>query len=116
MFCPECRSEYRPGFTHCNDCDVDLVWELPRDEHQDPNLVKVYETGNPALASVVESLLNGSDIPSVVRNRHAHGALGGDAFTRNPVEFWVRENDADDARNLLADLSRYDGATGHEPE
>lgn len=29
MFCPACRSEYRPGFTHCSDCDVDLVSELP---------------------------------------------------------------------------------------
>ena len=29
MFCPQCRVEYRPGFTHCTDCDVDLVYELP---------------------------------------------------------------------------------------
>jgi hypothetical protein len=29
MFCPNCELEYRPGFTHCNDCDVDLVEELP---------------------------------------------------------------------------------------
>ena len=29
MFCPECRAEYRPGFTRCADCDVDLVEELP---------------------------------------------------------------------------------------
>jgi hypothetical protein len=29
MFCPNCGIEYRPGFTHCNDCDVDLVEELP---------------------------------------------------------------------------------------
>ena len=29
MFCPQCRVEYRPGFTHCTDCDVDLVHELP---------------------------------------------------------------------------------------
>ena len=27
MFCPQCRVEYRPGFTHCTDCDVDLVQE-----------------------------------------------------------------------------------------
>lgn len=32
MFCPECRAEYRPGFTHCTDCDVDLVTELPKPE------------------------------------------------------------------------------------
>lgn len=29
MFCPECRAEYRPGFTRCSDCGVDLVHELP---------------------------------------------------------------------------------------
>lgn len=29
MFCPQCRVEYRPGFTSCTDCDVDLVQELP---------------------------------------------------------------------------------------
>jgi hypothetical protein len=31
MICPHCKAEYRPGFTHCVDCDVDLVWELPKD-------------------------------------------------------------------------------------
>lgn len=30
MFCPLCKAEYRPGFTRCADCDVDLVWELPK--------------------------------------------------------------------------------------
>lgn len=29
MVCPECRAEYRPGFSRCADCDVDLVQELP---------------------------------------------------------------------------------------
>ncbi len=28
MFCPECKAEYRRGFTRCSDCDVDLVEEL----------------------------------------------------------------------------------------
>lgn len=31
MVCPQCKAEYRQGFTHCADCDVDLVWELPKD-------------------------------------------------------------------------------------
>src|SRR5712691_3235216 len=25
MYCPQCKAEYRPGFTHCTDCDVELV-------------------------------------------------------------------------------------------
>jgi len=28
MFCPECRAEYRAGFTRCSDCGLDLVQEL----------------------------------------------------------------------------------------
>ena len=29
MFCPQCHVEYRPGFTHCADCDVELVHVQP---------------------------------------------------------------------------------------
>lgn len=35
MFCPVCRYEFRPGFTHCNTCDVDLVETLPPEEEID---------------------------------------------------------------------------------
>jgi hypothetical protein len=28
VFCPKCRDEFRPGFTRCASCDVDLVQEL----------------------------------------------------------------------------------------
>ena len=31
MFCPQCKAEYRQGFTHCVDCDADLVHELPKE-------------------------------------------------------------------------------------
>lgn len=41
MFCPECKAEYRQGFTHCADCDVDLVWELP------PEALAVRTQGDP---------------------------------------------------------------------
>ena len=48
MICPVCKAEYRPGFTRCADCDVDLVWETqhapgptgapaePGDPNEDP--------------------------------------------------------------------------------
>lgn len=28
MFCPSCKSEFRPGFTRCASCGVDLVEDL----------------------------------------------------------------------------------------
>jgi len=31
MYCPSCRDEYRPGFTRCATCDVDLVESLDSD-------------------------------------------------------------------------------------
>ena len=32
MFCPECKAEYRRGFTKCRDCDVELVDTLMQPE------------------------------------------------------------------------------------
>jgi hypothetical protein len=29
MICPQCKAEYRPGFTMCADCEVPLVAQLP---------------------------------------------------------------------------------------
>jgi hypothetical protein len=29
VFCPLCKTEYRPGYRRCADCDIDLVDELP---------------------------------------------------------------------------------------
>lgn len=31
MFCPNCKAEYREGFTSCSDCHVTLVKELPEE-------------------------------------------------------------------------------------
>ncbi len=32
MFCPKCRSEYRPGITTCAHCKIALVAELPPED------------------------------------------------------------------------------------
>jgi len=46
MFCPECKTEYRPGFTRCSDCGVALVNELPPEAHDDMDDSRVVWTGN----------------------------------------------------------------------
>jgi hypothetical protein len=42
MYCPECRVEYRPGFTRCSDCHVDLIEELEKEERS-PEMVALLE-------------------------------------------------------------------------
>lgn len=37
MFCPQCRVEYRSGFTRCTDCDVELVPAPSRPEEPSSN-------------------------------------------------------------------------------
>ena len=43
MFCPECKAEYRPGFTRCADCDVDLVANFPEANPESSNRSNLQE-------------------------------------------------------------------------
>lgn len=36
MFCPQCRAEYREGFSRCSDCGIELVRTLSIPEELDP--------------------------------------------------------------------------------
>lgn len=113
MICPNCNTEYREGFTQCADCDVALVeGEQPEVEEGEPELelVKVYEGGNPAVLTLVESLLRDGEIEFLTRGMalqdlFALGRFGtGVNNVTGPVEYWVRREDEEDARAILADL------------
>lgn len=111
MICPECGSEYREGFTHCSDCDIDLV-ESPEEEPGEPDLdlVKVYESGNPALLPIVESLLRDAQIEFMTKGQSVQalqGAIGISLLV--PVEYWVRSEYAEQATELLADVDESHG-------
>lgn len=83
MFCPQCKAEYRQGFTHCADCDVDLVWELPREalalrepgEPGDPNedpFCSFWKGEDPRVHAELCSVLDVAGIPhnTVFRRDH----------------------------------------------
>ncbi len=42
-WCPKCRNEYVAGRTHCPDCDVDLVEELPTEPEESTEPLENYE-------------------------------------------------------------------------
>jgi hypothetical protein len=52
MFCPDCKAEYRPGFTRCSDCGLDLV------EHLEQTII---HSNNPEVSGTPELLWTGTD-------------------------------------------------------
>jgi hypothetical protein len=64
MYCPQCKSEFRPEITRCPDCDVPLVAELPPEpSHASPELRVVLETSDPDLLPIATSVLRAAGIP-----------------------------------------------------
>jgi len=62
-FCPECKAEYREGFTVCSDCRVELVSELPPEPESDYiEYVEFLRTMNPFDIAMIKSLLEDQDI------------------------------------------------------
>ncbi|HVE69864.1 MAG TPA: DUF2007 domain-containing protein [Thermoanaerobaculia bacterium] len=117
MNCPNCETEYRDGFTRCTDCDVDLVAAAaaaPEEPGHDIELVKIFEGGNAAVLPLIESLFRDAGIEFMKRNQATQDlfVLGGysavPTMAGAPVEFWVRVEDEEAARDLLA------GAPGEE--
>ena|SRR3989442_7191458 len=76
MFCPECKAEYRPGFTRCNDCQVELV-EVLEESHrvksgevpdaEDSDYVVIATARGPLEDSQICSFLEANGIPAQVR-------------------------------------------------
>ena len=96
----------------CPTCDVDTVDRLPGSEPTpDAKLVRILTTGNAGLIAVAKSLLEGEEIDYFVRGDGLQdlfglGRMTGFNFAMGPAEFWVREEDAGRARELLEDLGR----------
>jgi hypothetical protein len=113
MFCPDCRSEYRPGFTECASCGVRLVDSLAEDpEKGDPNLklLTVFETSDAALIAMARSILESAQIPFIVANEAMQDYIGWGRFpgpmniATGPVQIQVAEGDAEEAERLLSEL------------
>ena len=112
MFCPQCEREFSWDVMVCPDCDVDTVDELPREGPEptpDAKLVRVFSAGDPGIIAIAHSLLEGEKIDYFVRSEGLQDLFGwgrvtGHSYAMGPAEFWVREEDADNARTLLQDL------------
>jgi hypothetical protein len=73
MFCPQCKAEFRSGFTRCSDCDIELV-DAPlvdkTDSEQAPDAapVVVATAKDPLEEEQIVSFLGAHGIPAEVSN------------------------------------------------
>ncbi len=87
MFCPDCRGEYREGFTRCELCGVDLVEALPPvDETSEEDLMPAFQSTDGLLVAATRSALASPGIPVVVQGEEAQGLLPVNAVVLVPRE------------------------------
>ena len=111
MFCPTCGEEFPWDVMVCPTCDVETVDRLPGPEPTPAaELVCVLTTGDPGLIAVAKSLLDRDEIDYFVKGDGLQdlfglGRISGFCYVTGPAEFWVREEDAERASELLEGLT-----------
>lgn len=105
MFCPECGAEYRQGFYECAYCQVALVPELPPEQQLQPDvrLVPVLEAQGPVMFAMAKSILDEAGIECFGTDGGLSSLLGAGRMGAG-VYVQVREEDAQEAKELLKDL------------
>jgi hypothetical protein len=102
MYCPECRAEYREGFTKCADCGVRLVDEpssVPPSELEFVDLEEVLTTIDYGQIALAKSILDAEAIHYVAHGEHSHSLQ-----SSIPVRFLVAKEDVARAREVLDHL------------
>jgi hypothetical protein len=109
MYCPQCRAEYRAGFTECSDCHVPLLTGtgVPDPQHTiDPalELVVVLETNDSIQLAMAKGLLEDAGIPFFVLGQIATLVQDIDGFLHKWVRLEVPRDREAEARELLEQL------------
>ncbi|MGH9776613.1 MAG: hypothetical protein ACRD50_16905 [Candidatus Acidiferrales bacterium] len=117
MFCPECKAEYRSGFTRCADCDADLVDSLDASSASGSEAFSADSAESNDLSPeefiAPQLLWSGVDTAAFTRIRSELDEAGiayNDerldsrllyASMRHPLEIWVQRADMQSARKVL---------------
>ena len=105
MICPECKAEYREGYTKCADCEVELVdtITLENEESSKPEEI-IFETVmtsfNQGEIAIAKSLLESNNIQCFVQGESFNSLFR----TSIPVSIKVPEEYSNQAKEVLKEL------------
>ncbi|MFY9689494.1 MAG: hypothetical protein WA369_11050 [Candidatus Acidiferrales bacterium] len=102
MFCPVCKTEYRPGFTKCADCGVALVDQLPargEDVQTDAEGRELLWSG--PSSKLCDTIRDALDVAGISHKdvEKEFGVLP--TFAQNAQLIWIQPHDRDAARAIL---------------
>ncbi len=107
MFCPQCRTEYREGFTVCADCGMTLVPELPLEPptempSKSDDFEEVLGFMDEGVVAIIKSLLDEEGIDYYI--------VGEFSVSKGPDQkLMVRKDQVERARGILKDLEPDEG-------
>ena len=106
-YCPTCKAEYIDGMSRCDDCEKDLVDELPETEDgtrvvdNDTVFVALRSYATVMHAEMVAEVLKNAGIPTMIRSNEMFGAGTGMGMLSAPcVQVFVPDEYEQEARDI----------------
>ncbi|NLD94516.1 MAG: DUF2007 domain-containing protein [Fibrobacter sp.] len=116
MFCPNCKSEFRDGFTHCKKCNTDLVDKLeslPEEtpekkpvEYEYAEMITIAETWDLYNIALARGVLECANIRFTITNEFTQNLVAASGFG-NPItasKIMVEKGKEEEARLILEDI------------
>lgn len=103
-WCPNCKTEYQPGFKNCSDCNAGLVNELNKVEFPEHDKEEFLTSVSGIIeANIIEALLNLNNIPVLKKLRNADGYLKIYMGATNcGVDLFVPSKLLEEAKNIIS--------------
>jgi hypothetical protein len=115
VICPECGTEYRPGFDVCFDCGVPLISEVEYQElaeeretelerYRNMDIVRVHSVQGQPEADLIKSLLESNGIESYTKGQAVQSVHPFTVDGLGEIRILVREEDAERARQIIQEF------------